>query len=84
MHFGYKKEFATKMSPWLKSRGALNVADIMTKVHDANFLNNLVELLGHAYDEGRSEVAPQLDLMTNNADLQFQLLLSLGISDHSV
>ena len=60
-------------------KNAFNVSDLMTKIHDANFINYLVELLGHSHEDGRSEVAPSLDLIHNDQHLHVETLMALGM-----
>ena len=63
----------------VKIKNTFNISDMMTKAHDARFMRYLVELMDHAYEEGRSEVAPHLDHLAGG--LHLELLLTLGIPD---
>ena len=57
-----------------------NVSDMMTKPQDASTIRNLMELLDHRYEDGRSMVAPELNMLIESDDMADYLFMNMGIS----
>ena len=65
----------------IKIKNIFNVSDLATKPQDAATIAYLMELLDHHFEDGRSSVAPQLDLVNSNNGLKPYLLSMLVIGD---
>ena len=67
----------------IKIKGDFNSADIFTKDLDNRKLTEAVHQFGHAFESGRSESAPDLDLVEEANGLMPLFLMSIGIkADH--
>ena len=63
----------------IKIKNVYNVADMMTKPQDFSTIRNLMELMDHHHEEGRSVVAPDLNLIDDDNGLAFYIMNKLDI-----
>ena len=63
----------------VKIKNVLNVADLLAKHQPKETIDNLMELLDHKIEEGRSMVAPTLNAFDDNNLLVPQALYAIGI-----
>lgn len=53
----------------IKIKNVFNVSDMLTKHQDAQTIQNLMELLDHHYEPGRSTIAPQMNALDDHNGL---------------
>ena len=63
----------------IKIKGEFNSADLFTKHLDRAKMEEAISQFGHTFEEGRSDSAPSLDLMTYDGTLLPLYMLSVGI-----
>ena len=51
----------------LKIKNKFNLADILTKYLSKSEIEQIIDFMQHGHKEGRSEIAPQLSLVVENA-----------------
>ena len=66
------------MLPPITIKNVFNAADILTKSQDAQTIQNVMELLDHRFESGRSLIAPQMNMLDDHNGAVTFLLHHIG------